>query len=195
LLLPASSTPRPTRESHPKVRFWTYADYLSWRDSETNSESQAGVRGKLDYLEEENGGAISNETLTNIRRTMRNAWSTLVNRKLAPRSWGRLDASGRHIFHTLVENAHPLFKLADNGWKLERLATSMYSAWRKNHIDEQGNWKPRNSVSEDSEETSEAEGEFDGDSKSKKRKLKASVKSKDNDKRLKGACHHYPRTC
>ncbi|KAF9222324.1 hypothetical protein BS17DRAFT_767949 [Gyrodon lividus] len=52
-LLPMSSASHPTHESHPKIRFWTYADYLAWKD--TSAKLHAGVRGKLPYLEEENG--------------------------------------------------------------------------------------------------------------------------------------------
>ncbi|KAF8834913.1 hypothetical protein BDN67DRAFT_984979 [Paxillus ammoniavirescens] len=180
ILLPMSSASRLTRESHPKIQFWIYMDYLAWKD--TSAESHACVRGKLLYLEE-NSGLVLNETLTDVCQTMHNAWLTLVHWKLAPQSWGQLDTSGRQIFHTLVENAHPLFKFADNGWKLEQLATSTYSSWKKNHIDKLGNWLLRGSVSED--RTSEEEAEFNDNSKSKKRKVKASIKSKDSNKHFK----------
>ncbi|KAF9222293.1 hypothetical protein BS17DRAFT_881134 [Gyrodon lividus] len=81
LLLPVSSIPRPTRESHPKIHFWSCSDYTIWKDS--SAESHAGVRGKFNYLEDENGHNISSEMemVTEIRRSMRNAWAELVNRK------------------------------------------------------------------------------------------------------------------
>ncbi|KIK10618.1 hypothetical protein PISMIDRAFT_20231, partial [Pisolithus microcarpus 441] len=40
-----------------------------------------------------------------------------------------------------TEKEFPLFKLADNGWKLEYICTKTYSAWRKHHLDDDGNLK------------------------------------------------------
>ncbi|KAI6013379.1 hypothetical protein BKA83DRAFT_4130447 [Pisolithus microcarpus] len=40
-----------------------------------------------------------------------------------------------------TEKEFPLFKLADNRWKLEYICTKTYSAWRKHHLDDDGNLK------------------------------------------------------
>ncbi|KAG0708310.1 hypothetical protein DFH29DRAFT_870870 [Suillus ampliporus] len=44
-------------------------------------------------------------------------------------------ASARQLIHTLVEDTYPLFKFADDGWKLDYLATTSYPSWRCNNLD------------------------------------------------------------
>ncbi|KAF9219882.1 hypothetical protein BS17DRAFT_769759 [Gyrodon lividus] len=84
---------------------------------------------------------------------MHNGWTTLVKCDLAPQSWGQIDAMGHQKFHVLVENTHPLFQFADNGWKLNHLATSMYLSWEKTYISnnnfKQGRLRSKNTMSEE----------------------------------------------
>ena len=67
----------------------------------------------------------------------------LIAAKRAPQVWEELDATGRAIFHAHVEKDYPLFKLAEGGWKLDRMACDSYSAWRKYYLDGQGNLIPK----------------------------------------------------
>lgn len=60
--------------------------------------------------------------------------------KRAPQVWGELDTTGRDFFHSYVEKSWPLFRCAEGGWKLEKLARTSYPAWRVTHIDVHGNW-------------------------------------------------------
>lgn len=132
-LSPSLTEPnRPNRETHPNVKFWDKSDYLKWQDS---SEAQVANRGKLPYLEDDNGAPIPDAMVDAIRKTMRGAWSELLERKLAPMTWGKLTASGIQLMNSIMENAHPIFRLANNGWKLDYLAMSSYSSWRRNHLE------------------------------------------------------------
>ena len=36
-----------------------------------------------------------------------------------------------------------MFKLANNGWKLDHLAATSYLAWRKRKLDENSRWKEK----------------------------------------------------
>jgi hypothetical protein len=128
---------RPSPQTHPKVQFWNKADYFKWLDSA--DAANAVGRGKLAFLEDENGDPIPETTIDAIRKALRAAWSELLIRKLAPLTWGKLTASGAQLINSLMENAYPLFKLANNGWKLDYLATMSYSSWRRHHIDDFGN--------------------------------------------------------
>ncbi|KIK91985.1 hypothetical protein PAXRUDRAFT_97882, partial [Paxillus rubicundulus Ve08.2h10] len=123
----------PTHKSHLNIHFWTLADYLKWFNN--SPEAQAGVHRRVDYLEHKDSSGISPDTLAVICWAMCNRWTTLGKCDLAPQSWGQIDAMGHQKFHVLVENAHPLFQFADNGWKLDRLATSMYLSWAKTYIE------------------------------------------------------------
>ncbi|KIN93104.1 hypothetical protein M404DRAFT_36393 [Pisolithus tinctorius Marx 270] len=83
-----------------------------------------------------------------------------------------------------MESAFPLFRFAKNGWKLDYLASNSYPAWRKTHLDSEGNWKMKKSqdCKDDDEDT-------EMDKKDKKWKLlEANVKSETPDKRMKGEC-------
>lgn len=72
----------------------------------------------------------------------------------------------------IMEKAHPIFRLANNGWKLHHLAISSYPSWRRNHIENAG-----------------------ANENSKKRKQSASsesIKSEVNEKKIKGMNLTYP---
>ncbi|KAG9312820.1 hypothetical protein JVU11DRAFT_6237 [Chiua virens] len=130
-------TDRPTKETHPHIKFWTLAAYHEWL---LKPEAQSGVFGKEPYLEEENGDPVSDHRLSDIRERIRKGWAELVNIGRAPAVWGELDQTGRDTFHKCVEEKFPLFKCAENGWKLERIARLSYSAWHGHHVGEDGKW-------------------------------------------------------
>lgn len=139
-LLPFSSASekRPTRETHTKVRFWTKTDYDDWLDS---PEATGSNRGLYAYLEDDNGGVPTSETLGKIRKALRAGWRELGQRGMAPDTWGKASTSAIHFMRSQMEKDFPLFKLAENGWKLEYICTKTYSAWRKHHLDDAGNLK------------------------------------------------------
>ncbi|KAG2157303.1 hypothetical protein DEU56DRAFT_750442 [Suillus clintonianus] len=58
---------RPSRESHPKIRFWTRTDYDKYIE---NAESGSGTRGKAPWLELEDGGPVTVEQLRAIRKLL-----------------------------------------------------------------------------------------------------------------------------
>ncbi|KAG1719421.1 uncharacterized protein EDB91DRAFT_1257682 [Suillus paluster] len=176
---------RPTPQTHPKVRFWNQIDYIEWLDT---SMGRLSDRGKLGYLEHENGGSIPATMVKGIRKALRAGWCELTNRKLAPKTWGVLSASGRKLIHTLMEDAYPLLKFANDGWKLEYLASTSYSAWRRTYLTDDGNWKSKNHGNEDEDESDDGNA---GDSQTsglkgkKRKKAKFSIKSEVPQKKMK----------
>ncbi|KAG1780069.1 hypothetical protein EV702DRAFT_1194835 [Suillus placidus] len=149
---PASTIQRPKPDTHPNIRFWNKADYFEWL--ELAEADNAVGRGKLAFLEDENGDPISETTIDAIRKALRAAWSELLSCKLAPLTWGKLTASGGQLVNTLMENAFPLFKFANNGWKLDYLATMSYSSWRRHHMDDYGNPLSGGDTGDDGDNTS-----------------------------------------
>lgn len=184
--LSSNDTNRPTPQTHPKIRFWNQIDYIEWLDT---SMGRLSHRGKLGYLEDENGGPIAATMVKGIRKALRAGWCELTNRKLAPKTWGVLSASGRKLIHTLMEDAYPLLKFADNGWKLEYLASTSYSAWRRTYLTDDGNWKSKNHDNEDEDESDDGNA---GDSQTsrlkgkKRKKANFSIKSEVPQKKMKG---------
>ncbi|KAI6004767.1 hypothetical protein EDD15DRAFT_2444292 [Pisolithus albus] len=78
-----------------------------------------------------------------IRKLLRGGWVELVHKDLAPPSWGRLAAGACQFIHGLMESTYPHFKFANNGWKLDYLASNTYPAWRKGKLDDNGKWKQK----------------------------------------------------
>ncbi|KAG1830788.1 hypothetical protein EV424DRAFT_1374497 [Suillus variegatus] len=88
-----------------------------------------------------------------------------------PQSWGKVSASGRQLVHSLMEDTFPLFKFADNGWKLDFLATSSYPSWRRNNLDSDNNRKSRDSVKkEDDDDANDDDDDTNDEQTSKKRR-------------------------
>ncbi|KAG1766968.1 hypothetical protein EDD22DRAFT_950294 [Suillus occidentalis] len=81
-------TKRPTRLTHPCVQFWTNEDFTAWLDSPDGLRAN---RGKVPYLEDENGDPLTDTIIKSIRKLLRGAWAELIRRKLAPKTWGKAD--------------------------------------------------------------------------------------------------------
>ena len=96
-----------------------------------------------------------------------------MNTKRAPQFWGELDATGREFFHMYVEKTWPLFRCAQGGWKLDRIACTSYPAWRANHINTKGNWLTKE---EWKKRKIKSKTEDEGSSHPKKQKGKLSSK-------------------
>lgn len=165
---PVTGMDRPTKETHSAIRFWDEIDFLEWAESPA---FQVKNQGKLPYLEQENGDLIPEETVRAMRKVLRGAWSELVQRKLAPLTWGKLATTGRDLVHGLMEAAFPFLQFANNGWKVERMATKTYSSWHGRHVDDNGNWKNKKSQ-QDSGDEDDIDEDDTGDSEDSKLKMK-----------------------
>ncbi|KIM62273.1 hypothetical protein SCLCIDRAFT_120100, partial [Scleroderma citrinum Foug A] len=152
-------------------------------------------RGTMGYLEDKDSKAPSVEKAKAICKLLHGGWVELVHWELAPPSWGRLSASARQFIHNLMESTFQDFKFANNGWKLNYLASTTYPAWWKGKLDENGRWKPKkgNDVKmEDNDDDGNGDDEDDStDEVGMKWKALAKFKSEGPgpEKRFKGACH------
>jgi hypothetical protein len=163
-----SKSSRPDSKTHPDVRFWNQEDFFEWLDKA--AEADLVRRGKVAYLEDEDGNTLPESTVKGVRKVVRSGYCELTNRGLAPKSWGKLCMTGRQLFHSIVENAYPFFKFANDGWKLDHLAGTSYPAWRRTHLDDEGNWKSKKDGDESDDENSNLH-------KGKKRKQSSSSSS------------------
>ncbi|KIK19065.1 hypothetical protein PISMIDRAFT_72794, partial [Pisolithus microcarpus 441] len=123
----------PTRETHPNVHFWMKTDYDNWLDS---PEAAGSNHGLYAYLEDENGDVPKSKTLGKICKALQAGWRELGQCGMALDTWGKASTSALQFIRLQTEKEFPLFKLADNGWKLEYICTKTYSAWRKHHLDD-----------------------------------------------------------
>ncbi|KAG2740200.1 hypothetical protein P692DRAFT_20822824 [Suillus brevipes Sb2] len=138
---PTSSTTRLSpvdKNDYPGVIFWTRADWDKWQTT-SQGLKQKGKRGPAAFLEDKNGEAITEESLDIIRKTIRGLWFEFAVKRLLATSWSKTMHSTRTLFHSIMEEKHPLSKLATDGWKLDLLCSTAYPSWRKNHLDADGN--------------------------------------------------------
>ncbi|KAG0694272.1 hypothetical protein DFH29DRAFT_880830 [Suillus ampliporus] len=180
----------PSHTTHPNVRFWEQIDFQKWCDTPAG-QGRSSSPVNLVYLEDENGRTISSRTIKAIWRVLHGGWSELVTCKITPHSWGKLSASGRQLIHNFMEHEFPLFKLANNGWKLDHLATMTYPAWRRNNLDINGDWKSGGNIKKEDDnddidnECAESDGE--GTNARKRKQVAESVKCEGGKKKRKTA--------
>ncbi|KAI6096280.1 hypothetical protein EDD16DRAFT_1720035 [Pisolithus croceorrhizus] len=86
---------------------------------------QTSKQGTMGFLEDKDSKPPSCETVKAICRLLHGGWVELVHQELAPPS------------------AYPNFKLANNGWKLDYLASITYPAWWKGTLDDNSKWKQK----------------------------------------------------
>ena len=171
-----------TPKNYPAIRFWDRQDWEEYLDS---PEGQKSKRGTLGYLEDKNGNAPSIKIAKEIQKAVRRGWAQLVKEQSAPQSWGRLTASGHTFFHNFMEKVFPMFKLTNNGWKLDHLASTTYLAWRKRKLDENGRWKEKGKGIEVEDDNDD---DNDSDEVGMKRGRALACKSEIPEKKFKGVC-------
>ncbi|KAG2125147.1 hypothetical protein DEU56DRAFT_759389 [Suillus clintonianus] len=167
------------KQDHPDVKFWSRADWEKWH-STPQGLKQKVKRGPAPYLEHEDGQPVTEELLDAIRKTIRSIWFEFATKGLLPTSWSKLIHSTRLLFHSLVEEKHPLFRLATDGWKLDLLCSTSYPSWRKNHLDANGNYVKH------SKKVKEENSNGESDARDRKRAWSPEPDSLCTKKRVKG---------
>jgi hypothetical protein len=135
---PTKKLPPIDKDDYPDVLFWTRADWDKWQMT-SQGLKQKGKRGPAAFLEDDNGEPITEESLDTIRKTIRGLWFEFAVKGLLATTWSKTIHSTRTLFHSVMEEKHPLFRLAIDGWKLDLLCSTAYPSWRKNHLDADGN--------------------------------------------------------
>ncbi|KAG1894231.1 uncharacterized protein F5891DRAFT_985231 [Suillus fuscotomentosus] len=189
IILTSPGSSCPTRRQYPKIQFWSQDNFMSWLDT---ASSQTTDRGKIPYLEDENGDPVPENTVKAIRKPLQGGWSELLNQKIVPQSWGKVTDSARQLIHMLMEDAYQFFKFADDGWKLDYLATTSYPSWRRNDLDSDDR-KSRDNVKKEDNDDDDDNDTNSNEQTGKKRKWSmASIEPKVSSKKIqvKGACNY-----
>lgn len=103
---------------------------------------------------------------------------------MAPKSWGKANASAKELVHSLTYKAFPFLQLAKNNWKIELLCSLDYPGWVRNNLDNKGNWLTSHKVKQEEESPTVNEAATQA-STSRKHKVKA-PKYEVAEKKLKG---------
>ncbi|KAG8220579.1 hypothetical protein J3R82DRAFT_2800 [Butyriboletus roseoflavus] len=137
-------------EMYPKLHFWTQRQYNEWTNT---PEAHGNSRYKFAFLEDEQGNMISDGTLKAIRKTIHGCWAELVVKGMAPRSWGKANASAKEIVYSLAYKSFPFLQLAESDWKIDLIYSLDYPRWVRNNLDDKGNWLASRRVKQEEEAT------------------------------------------
>ncbi|KAG2065832.1 hypothetical protein BDR04DRAFT_1145188 [Suillus decipiens] len=99
------------QHNYPKTRFWTEDMYTEWSKTpafQWTHENHTAC--PFPFLEDTDGKLVTKAEASNILKTLRNVWHTLLNNNHAPDTWGRAGA------------------------KVQAIATERYPLWASTHI-------------------------------------------------------------
>jgi hypothetical protein len=106
--------------------------------------SNVNVRGKTAfsqgenvatlYVENENGRPVDGHRLTAIRQLARKIWNKFADVGQAPLTWGKANMNFTNEYRREICRQFPEFRLCENDWKAELLATENYSSWYSNRF-------------------------------------------------------------
>ena len=177
-----TDVPSMTRSAnlYPKLRFWTQSKYNEWTNT---AEAHSDPWYSFAFIEDEQGNTVPIVTLKAIRKTIWGCWAEVIVKGMAPKSWGKANASAKEVIFSLAYKSFPFLQLAENDWKIDLLCSVNYPGWVCNNLDDKWNWVASHRVKQEDELA--ATGDEPTGSVSKKRKVKP-VKSEPTEKQLKG---------
>lgn len=164
---------------YPKLHFWTQHWYNEWTNI---PEAHGNSQYKFAFIEDEQGNTTSDGTLKAIHKTIRNCWAELIVKGMAPRSWGKANASAKEVMYSVAYKSFPFLQLAKSDWKINLLCSLDYLGWVCNNLNDQGNWLTSHRVKQEEEAVTINEP---AGGTSKKCKVKP-LKSKVTEKKFKG---------
>ncbi|KAF8573641.1 hypothetical protein K439DRAFT_1624922 [Ramaria rubella] len=139
---PLESKAPPDRSNYPDVPFWTQSDYETHKqDQKSSGFTEHGSKCKdtaapslsLTFVTDARGTPVSQHTAMEMRACCRSIWTHLAAKGLVPTTWSNtaLDAIDYYCQEMLAK--YPDLGLADDHWKVDRIATQNYPAWIRTH--------------------------------------------------------------
>ena len=140
------------QNNYPDVKFWTqraYKNYLGEKKSifEPGQDvrslrgsgrlSKTGENVACDYIEMEDGKAVSGDTAAQIRKFCSSVFKTIKNTPTMtlPSNWSAIGITERQFVQANLYQQYPYLRLCEDNWKVTYLAsrvlTSMHAAEKK----------------------------------------------------------------
>ncbi|KAG6839983.1 hypothetical protein C0991_009879 [Blastosporella zonata] len=93
------------------------------------TQSSQGINVRLQYLEDEFGGAVDGFFVSNVRAYVQSLWVSLAKHGLAPETWSSCTPEVANAFQAEMEHKFPILALCTNHWKSDWLWTENYLSW------------------------------------------------------------------
>ncbi|KAJ7032076.1 hypothetical protein C8F04DRAFT_1262232 [Mycena alexandri] len=123
--------PIPPPRSHdefPLVQFWYRKDF---KDTDLATFGDNDKHQKLGFLEHEDGRQYTKEEIKAQRKHTSTAFQTLLLRGLAPPTWSQASSVAVNWFRAEMLTHCPDLALCAANWKVDVLATEVYSQWSR----------------------------------------------------------------
>jgi len=126
---------------YPDVKFWNLADWtkFSKENVSTISNREAGVTnfpqqtvgptGAMQYVEDQHGHAVSEESVHLMRSLAQNLWLELGITGAAPTSWRKVDVQSKKFYYHAMAASFFNLRLCASDWKAEKIAEDNYALW------------------------------------------------------------------
>ncbi|KAF7363169.1 hypothetical protein MVEN_00669400 [Mycena venus] len=135
------STPILQRSDHPRVEFWHFHEYknhleLTKGESNTDdpkprgsSRAAQGINVTMRYVQDADGVTIDGFRATAIRGLATKLFVMAEASGVAPPTWNKGSLEFQSKFSAEICQKFPEMGLCANDWKVQHMATKMYSSW------------------------------------------------------------------
>jgi hypothetical protein len=116
-----------SKSDYPLVLYWDRTNF-SLSDLTTISDDE---HSKLGFLEHKDGTLFEQDEARDTRAHARAAFSSLLLKGLAPGTWSQASSLAINWYRAEMLAHCPELGLCSNNWKVDALATEVYSQWSK----------------------------------------------------------------
>lgn len=133
------------QEDYPNIKYWSKADWSpkkkkpSVEASIKNGQNTKPKRGKnadlaseresMSFIEYEDGTTVVEADARLIGQYLRKILHELQKHGEAPAQWGEMSVTGSKYVYQEMYRMFPFLAFCRSHWKIEELATSLYSGW------------------------------------------------------------------
>jgi hypothetical protein len=131
------------QSEYPLVKYWTRQQ---WKDEENSNKDASDILDNKDktrrgtrsakgenvmmlYIEHKDGMPIDGTLAAQIREYARSIWRDLYRRGKAPEKWSDAFKKVREEYFCEMEERWEVLRYCNNHWKVNKLATALYSIW------------------------------------------------------------------
>lgn len=119
------------QDDYPQIKFWNEDDWKTYCKMMKASSADRGIVS--DYMESEDGQAVSAGRAREIREVAFTLWYEMLDKGRAPSKWSEAAADVRKFYYAGLEEKCPEMRYCHNSWKAHHLATKNYSSFYSNH--------------------------------------------------------------
>ena len=115
------------QDDYEKVKYWTQGEWKAFK----KDQSDRGDRdcGKLSFLTDEDGEAVTKERLQEMSTEARTLFNELYRYCHDPATWGSRGKTASAFFSNSMRQKFPELCWCEGDWKVHAFATARYPNW------------------------------------------------------------------